>query len=93
VAGPLQSMSTTPFVPGCTPWLHEALDPAEPEPLALPLVPLPGALLTGAPVAAPVPGWLAPPVLLPDEPQPTMVAATVVSSSAAPERAAFVRDI
>jgi hypothetical protein len=91
-------MSTTPFVPGCTPWLHEALDPAAPEPPALPLAPsagalLAGALLAGAPVAAPVPGWLAAPVLLPDEPQPAMVAATVVSSSAAPERAAFVRDI
>jgi hypothetical protein len=66
------------------------LAPPLPEPPALPLA---GALLAGALVAAPAPGWPAAPALLPDEPHPAMVAATVVSSSAAPESDAFVRDI
>ena len=93
VAGPSQSMSTTPFVPGCRPWLHEPL--AVLEPLSLPLAPLAGVLLAGAPVAAPAPGWLAAPGLLlpPEEPHPAMVSTAAVSSSVAVETAEVVRDI
>jgi hypothetical protein len=53
VAGPSHSTSTTPFPPGCRPWLQEVPEIWLPEP---PL--LPSALLAGAPTATAVPGWL-----------------------------------
>jgi hypothetical protein len=88
VAGPSQATSTTPFAPGCRPWLQEVLELPLAERLSLPL-----ALTAGAPDAAPVPGWLAATVLLlPEDPHPAMVSATAVSSVAL-ETAVVVRDI
>lgn len=104
VAGPAHSTSTTPFAPGCRPWLQEVLELWLPEP---PLLPpgLPAGLPVGAPVAAAVPGWLvatvlpeppppvlADPLLLPMEPHPAMVS-TTAESSVALETAVVVRDI
>jgi len=65
VAGPSHSTSTTPFAPGCRPWLHEVLELSPPEP-RLP----PPALLAGAPVATAVPGWLVA-MVLPEPLPPT----------------------
>jgi hypothetical protein len=97
VAGPSQAMSTTPFVPGCRPWLHAV--PEAPELLAAPLSepPPPLALLAGAAVAvtvaAAVPGRpAAAGPLPPEEPHPTM-ASTPRVISAAMETAEIVRDI
>jgi hypothetical protein len=82
-------MSTTPFVPGCSPWLQEVLELPLPE---LPLA-VPTALLADAPVAAVAPGWLAAmAVVLPEEPHPAMVNTTAVISGV-PETAEIVRDI
>jgi hypothetical protein len=98
VAGPSHSTSTTPFAPGCRPWLHEVLE----------------LWLAGAPAATAVPGWLVamvlpeplpptdavaapPPLVLADplllmEPHPAMVSTTAVSSVAL-ETTVVVRDI
>jgi hypothetical protein len=90
VAGPSHSTSTTPFAPGCRPWLQEVLELSLPEPLLLP-----PALLAGAPVATAVPGWpvaMALPEPLPVEPHPAMVSTTAVSSVAL-ETTVVARDI
>jgi hypothetical protein len=88
-------MSTTPFVPGWRPWLHEALavpGPALPEAPPLALALLAGAV-AAAVAAAVVPGWLAATGLLPPEAaHPAMVSTTAVSSVAT-ETAEVVRDI
>jgi hypothetical protein len=81
-------MSTTPFVPGWIPWLHEALGapeppPSESPPLALALPPDAGvAAVARVEAVVAVACWLAAAELLPppEEPHPAMISTTAENS-------------